>query len=55
MKVKFFYDNKYEPVTILEVQENVNKFIEDKEVIDIKLTSEAASNGHSYMVMVMYQ
>lgn len=55
MKIQLFYDSKYEPGSVLDMQYAVNRFIEGKEIIDIKLTSEGASNGHSYMIMVIYK
>lgn len=55
MKVKFFYDDSYNEDSIARIQDRINYFIEGKEVIDMKITSEGAENGHSYMVMVMYK
>lgn len=55
MKVKLFYDNNYEYSSIYEMEDRINKFVIDKEVVDIKMTSEGARNGHSYMIMVIYK
>ncbi|WP_077325711.1 hypothetical protein [Virgibacillus siamensis] len=55
MKIKLFYDSKYRYDSIAEMQEEVNDFIEFRDVIDIKITSEGAENGHSYMIMVLYK
>lgn len=55
MKVQFFYDSTYTEISISDLQDEVNEFIKDKEVIDIKITSEGAENGHSYMIMVLYK
>ena len=55
MKIKLFYDQEYSQNSVSEMQDKVNKFINDKDVIDIKFTSEGAENGHSYMMMVIYK
>lgn len=55
MKVQLFYDSTYTETSIADVQYELNEFIKDKDVIDIKFTSEGAENGHSYMIMVLYK
>ena len=55
MKIKLFYDSSYTDDSISKTQADVNKFIEDKEVVDIKITSEGAENGHSFMIVVIYK
>jgi len=51
MEVKIIYSNNYE---VSKFQEDINKFIKNKTVIDIKLTSEGAVNGHSICALIMY-
>lgn len=55
MKIELFYDSSYTEDSISKMQDDVNKFIADKDVVDIKFTSEGAENGHSYMIMVIYK
>ncbi|MEC5422075.1 hypothetical protein QGM71_01030 [Virgibacillus sp. C22-A2] len=55
MKIQLFYDSRYNEESIAGLQDEVNEFTKDKDVIDIKFTSEGAENGHSYMLMVIYK
>ncbi|WP_010099520.1 hypothetical protein [Ornithinibacillus scapharcae] len=55
MKIQLFYDSTFTEISVANLQDQVNEFIKDKFVIDIKITSEGAENGHSYMIMVLYK
>ncbi len=59
MKVEFFLYRKFSSLSIETttdiMQKEVNKFIEDKDVIDIKSSISPAENDAQYiMVMIMY-
>ena len=55
MKIKMFYDNEYTHESIEEMEGEINAFIENKNVIDIKTISEGAENGHSYTIIIIYE
>ena len=54
-RVKIIYSQDYE---IIDFETAINNFLESKEMnnlIDIKLTSEGAENGHSICAMIIYE
>ena len=55
MEIKLFYSTNYDKFGFLAMEDDVNAFCSNVDVVDIKITSEGAENGHSYMIMVLYK
>jgi hypothetical protein len=60
MEIKLFYDSNYDKNSIENMEKEINEWMNETKfdmyyhIKDIKITSEGAENGHSYMIMIIY-